>query len=83
MPNVVTNRDLGDESREIWQEPEMKSTQDLILAVVTGTEKGRIERYGNRYILIQDGDRMEVTKTIQTMLKSGAVTPVQIAEAGR
>lgn len=83
MPDVVTNRDLGDESREIWQEPEMRSTQDLILAVVNGTEDGRIERYGNRYILIQDGDRMEVTKTVQMMLKSGAVTQVEIAEAGR
>ena len=83
MPNVLVNRDLGDEAREIWQEPEMRSSQDLILAVVNGTQKGRIERYGNRYVLIQDGDRMEVTKTVQMMLKSGAVTPVQIAEAGR
>ncbi len=84
MPNaIVTNRDLGDEAKEIWQEPTMRSAQELILAVVSGTETGRIERYGNRYVLIQDGDRMEVTKTVQMMLKSGAVTPVQIAEAGR
>lgn len=85
MPNdtVLTNLDLGDESIEIWQETEMKPITELIIDVVNGKTAGRIERYGNRYVLIQDGDRIEVTKTVQMMLKSGAVTPVQIAEAGR
>ena len=60
----------------------MIDTRDLILDIINGTKNGRIERYANRYVVIADGDRLDVTKTIRILLKSKQVTPDQIAEIG-